>query len=395
MFRKLLLAFLVSVTFLGATLTAENTAQANHIRWGHRGWGGWGHRGWGHGVFRPHVFGHRHWGGYRGWGGHRHWGGYAPRYYAGYRPWGWGGYGRRAYGWGGWGYGGWPYVGNYYYPAYTSFSYPVYSYPATYYSYPISGCVDDVTYSTGGYSTGVEGFAPVVTNFFANMEPSKRESLSGLEQAITQTLRRMADPNRLATRAEASRAPAASYSTESLAVREARSTLAVRDFTRLMAAGDDAFRAGRYKEALARYEESAERTPSLAEAEFRQGHALVALGRFEEANLAFRRGIGMGGDPSRGGFRLSEIYGSKADEAVHVEALAANILERKDRASGYFLLGMTLHYSTDAAQAGKFFQKAAALSTDASYLASYVPAAAKPSAGTKPSAVVSARLDEI
>jgi tetratricopeptide (TPR) repeat protein len=376
MFRSFLIALMAALAFAA-------TAEA------HPRWGGWGHHG--HGVFRP-AYQARHWGGW----GNRYWGGgwgyrnvgYWPRY-AAYRPWGgwgWGGYRRAFY------YNSWPAYASYYYPAY---SYPVYSsfgiypYSTGYYndcyspSYGYGGYTGG--YTTVGYNPWFSDARPTATTLLA--EASRREPLVGKILTIAQRLRNVEQPATLA-RLEGSRVAGARvetvgrvpsydpYVVASPAVAEARATLASRDPAKLLSLGDDSFRAGRYREALSRYDDAAERAPKLAESYFRQGHALVALCRYDEAALAFRRGIDIGGDVTRPGFRLDALYGSKPDETAHVEALAAHVLNHKEDSSAYFLLGMTLRYSADVAKSDKFFRRAADLSSDPTYLAGFVPAAA-------------------
>lgn len=379
MFRSLLTALVLTFAFSAS------------VEAGHR-WGGHFHRG--HGVFR-HAH-HHHWG-HRHWVGHRHFHnvGYWPRY-AAYRPWGlgWGGY-RSFY------YNSWPAYASYYYPAY---SYPVFS---SFGIYPYStGFYNDCYYPTyGGYSGGYTtvGYTPwfsdartVGTTLLA--ETSRREPLVGKILNIAQRLRSVEQPATLA-RLEGVRTTAARhdpYVVESPAIASARATLSLRDPSKLIALGDDSFRAGRYREALSRYDDATERDSKLAESYFRQGHALVALARYDEAALAFRRGLDVGGDVNRPGFRLDSLYGSKTDETAHVEALASHVLANKDDSSAYFLLGMTLRYSTDVAKADKFFRKAAELSSDPTYLAAFVPIdRATPAERTAPVLPVSAIPDEI
>jgi len=66
------------------------------------------------------------------------------------------------------------------------------------------------------------------------------------------------------------------------------------------------------------------------------GHG-VGIDIERRTGLAFRRGVDVGGDITRPGFRLDSLYGSKADATAHIENLAAHVMEKND-SSAYFLL---------------------------------------------------------
>ena len=100
----------------------------------------------------------------------------------------------------------------------------------------------------------------------------------------------------------------------------------------------------------------------MPEALWRQGHALVATHNYELAATAFKRAVGLTEDLDRGGFRLSDIYGSaNMTKNQHLESLAEYAMTRRNSSDPYFLLGLFLEYDDQPARAEKFFQKASDL----------------------------------
>ena len=114
---------------------------------------------------------------------------------------------------------------------------------------------------------------------------------------------------------------------------------------RLLEVGDELFRAQNYHSALQRYKLAANLAPDLAEAYWRQAHALVATHNYELAPGVFKRAIALTDDLSRGGFQLDDLYGGAAmSKARHLDALAGWAMERDGSADAYFLLGVFLAY---------------------------------------------------
>src|SRR4029079_9792356 len=100
----------------------------------------------------------------------------------------------------------------------------------------------------------------------------------------------------------------------------------------------------------------------MPEAFWRQGHALVATHNYELAATAFKRAIALTEDLGRGGFRLSDLYGSATKpKAEQLESLAQWVTQRDKSADRYFLVGIFLTYDNQAARAEKFFEKASEL----------------------------------
>lgn len=93
--------------------------------------------------------------------------------------------------------------------------------------------------------------------------------------------------------------------------------------------GDAQFSARNLAGAYDRYKKAAEAAPDLAEAWFRQGHALADLGRYDQAAAAFRRGLGLRPDWPASGFKLADLYGENgAARAAMFDAIDQAIAAR-------------------------------------------------------------------
>jgi len=131
---------------------------------------------------------------------------------------------------------------------------------------------------------------------------------------------------------------------------------------RMIAEADELFRSQNFHSALQKYKLAASTAPDLAETFWRQGHALIATHNYDLAATAFKRAIALTDDLSRGGFRLSDIYGgANMTKAAHLESLAEWATNRNNSSDPYFLLGIFLNYDGQPARAEKFFQKASDL----------------------------------
>jgi tetratricopeptide (TPR) repeat protein len=147
-----------------------------------------------------------------------------------------------------------------------------------------------------------------------------------------------------------------------------------------LATGDVLFREQKFHSALQRYKLASQTAPDMAEAFWRQGHALVATANYELAGGAFKRAIALDTDVSRGGFALDEIYGGAAmAKQAHLESLAGWALTRGDASEPYFLMGVQLQFDGQTERAAGFFDRAAELAgAGGEYLAAFAaePAAA-------------------
>jgi hypothetical protein len=147
-------------------------------------------------------------------------------------------------------------------------------------------------------------------------------------------------------------------------VRETNDEVRTRAARRL-AMGDDDYRAQRYGEAYSTYRRAAEIAPDLYEVYFRQGQALVALRRYDDALKAFKRGLDLDPNWPRRPMRLTELYGpNQAAYVAHLEALAKDAVARPGDASPILLLGIELYSSGQQDRAKRFFEQATALAGD-------------------------------
>jgi tetratricopeptide (TPR) repeat protein len=157
------------------------------------------------------------------------------------------------------------------------------------------------------------------------------------------------------------------------------------------------FREQKFHSALQRYKLAAEAAPDLAEAFWRQGHALIATSNFELAGGAFKRAIGIDPDVRRGGFTLDKLYGTASlAKTAHIEQLAGWALEHADSSNPYFLMGVTLTYDGQAERAARFFARAAEMSGIAGgHIAVFAPAVLAPTPVERgaPAVPVSAEIE--
>ena len=134
---------------------------------------------------------------------------------------------------------------------------------------------------------------------------------------------------------------------------------------KLIGFGDARFAEQKYSEANQRYRTASGNAPQLADAWFRQGFALAALGRYEQAVGAIKRGLKINPNWAKSDFNLKELYG--ADEMAknaHRDALAEAAEAKPNDADLLFLLGVHLHFDGQADRAVKFFQRAKEIAGD-------------------------------
>jgi tetratricopeptide (TPR) repeat protein len=145
-----------------------------------------------------------------------------------------------------------------------------------------------------------------------------------------------------------------------------------------IADGDTLFKAQNFHSALQRYKLAVNAAPDMTEAHWRQGHAMIATGNYDLAAGSFKRAIALGGDTHRGGFQLTDLYGTAVlTKNGHLEALAGHALERSESSDPYFLLGVMLTYDNQRERAEKFFDRAADLAgISGGYIAAFEPVAA-------------------
>jgi len=301
---------------------------------------------------------------------------------------GYGGYGFGGYGWGGYGYRGY-YRGFGYGGIYRGVGYPFYGYGAGYFP----GYYAPYRAYNYGYPYYGNGFYGAVNRPSTNLVVSPSTNLVVASIAPNTRSLPLVQTNQLTPRvAQAQVPPTALALQKFLGLKDIqpallgdnRTALAAKPVAmpkslddilarvsnvesrgkadRLMAEGDELFRAQNFHSALQKYKLAVSTAPDMAEALWRQGHALVATHNYELAAKAFKRAVAHTEDLGRESFRLNDLYaGAALTKTQHLEFLAEWALDREDSADAYFLLGVFLNYDGQVARAGKFFQRASDL----------------------------------
>lgn len=136
--------------------------------------------------------------------------------------------------------------------------------------------------------------------------------------------------------------------------------------------GDEHFRTQEFSDAYQRYKKAASAAPDLADAYFRQGFSLLAMGRYEPAARAFKHGLTLKPDWAKSTFRLDELYGdNRLAKTTHLERLAAEATAHPQNADLMFLLGLGLYFDGQAERARPFFERAAELGADRQMMAGF------------------------
>lgn len=124
--------------------------------------------------------------------------------------------------------------------------------------------------------------------------------------------------------------------------------------------GDAHFGNQKYNDALDRYRRAARECPTLADAWFREGFALAALGRYDQAAKAMRRGLEEKPDWVDSNFRLSELYGDNGDDKKTLldKMIKASEAEPTNADLAY-VVGVHLYCDGRVDQSAPFFHRAA------------------------------------
>jgi cytochrome c-type biogenesis protein CcmH/NrfG len=131
---------------------------------------------------------------------------------------------------------------------------------------------------------------------------------------------------------------------------------------KFIAFGDANFANHKYIPAVERYKTASQVAPDLPETYLRQGHALVALGQYENASKAFKRGLRMRSDWSDWPFRLDQLYAQDPlAKTSHIETLAKAVESNPLDSTLLFDLGMQLYFDGQHERAAVFFARVAEL----------------------------------
>jgi tetratricopeptide (TPR) repeat protein len=136
---------------------------------------------------------------------------------------------------------------------------------------------------------------------------------------------------------------------------------------RMLDTGDDHFAGQRYREANERYRTATETAPTMVEAYFRQGQALVAIGQYDLAAKAFKRGLKLGPHWKDARFDLAELYGvNELAKSNHIEALAAAAGASPHDGHLLLLVGLELYFDDQVERARPFLERASGILADRS-----------------------------
>lgn len=138
--------------------------------------------------------------------------------------------------------------------------------------------------------------------------------------------------------------------------------------------GDAHFSNQEYSDAYLRYRKAARAAPQLADGYFRQGYALAAMGRYDLAARAMKRGLGLAPDWPRSDFHNDQLYGeNQLAERAHADAMAQAAEQQPHDADLLFLLGVYLHFDGKPDRAGTFFRRALQLAgEDSAHLRAFL-----------------------
>ena len=131
---------------------------------------------------------------------------------------------------------------------------------------------------------------------------------------------------------------------------------------RFIGFGDAHFENQKYLDANQRYRKATQAAPQLADARFRHGCALIALGRYDAAAKAIKRGLALDPDWPKSNFKVDDLYGrNQMAKKAHLDVLAKEAGKDPNNADLLFLVGVFLHFDGQPQRAKVFFQKAAQL----------------------------------
>jgi hypothetical protein len=142
--------------------------------------------------------------------------------------------------------------------------------------------------------------------------------------------------------------------------------------------GDEHFRKQKFNEAYGRYRDAAKEAPDLAEPYLREAFALSAIGQYENAAKALRRGLAIKPDWAQAGFQLKSLYGAnKIAKIAHRESLAKEVAEHPQSADLMFLLAVVLYCDDNPQRSQAFFLRAKTLEPgDPAYIKGFLDALA-------------------
>ncbi|MCB9854023.1 MAG: hypothetical protein H6819_13055 [Phycisphaerales bacterium] len=109
--------------------------------------------------------------------------------------------------------------------------------------------------------------------------------------------------------------------------------------------GDKAFEQGEYEQARDEYRHAIDVAGDAAGIRIALGLSDYALGSFDEAAHAIRRGVSRSPELAKSDFRLLDVYGRADDSNVHRHQLDEFVTNNPENADALFLLGFVQYFS--------------------------------------------------
>ncbi len=134
---------------------------------------------------------------------------------------------------------------------------------------------------------------------------------------------------------------------------------------RFVGFGDAQFAKQKYLAAAGRYKTAIETAPDLADGYLRQAFAQVALGQYENAAKAFKRGLTVRDDWRGSPFRLEQLYvDAPISKTQHLENLAKAVEANPFDADLLLVLGLELYFDDQKDRAAVFLSRVAQFGGD-------------------------------
>jgi tetratricopeptide (TPR) repeat protein len=262
------------------------------------------------------------------------------------------------------GYASYPYGGSYAYGCYPSYGgygsgysygYPygaAYPYGATPYSYFYPAYSP---FGPGWYSPySAAAFTPADQLF----GPAPIMRMMGVDQWFSQPMAAPARRVGAAGRRDQDAAPRATD--EPKPAPRPAGAKATEQAWKMIGIGDAYFANRKYADALDRYRRAAQSAPQLADAWFRQGFANAAMGHYDRAAKAVKRGLELKPDWANSDFRLDDLFG---DDAVAKKKQLDALLRAADSNAGdgdaWLLAGLYYYFDGKPDRAAPFLRRAA------------------------------------
>lgn len=131
-----------------------------------------------------------------------------------------------------------------------------------------------------------------------------------------------------------------------------------------VAAGIEHFQAGRYDRAAIEWIGASERNQGDAASRVFAGHALFAVGRYDEAVKMLSRAFELAPFLTESYYDVRTEYGNPDDFATHLSALKAYVAAHPNSAAAVTLLGYVVAYTDGPAAAHPFLERANTLKPD-------------------------------